>query len=443
MPAITLPFAEWMPDQFRLGSPGAAVITNVVPLTPTSYGPIALAAIYTSTGLTDRVLGTYTLRDAAGNVKVFAGDATKLYVLQAGSTAWTDVSRFGGPPYAGSPWPDTLWSFTSFGQRIIACNYSDDTQTYLNGTDLFFSQLDSLAPRAKYCEAVGDFVMLANTFDGTDGTQPQRVWWCSIGDPTSWPTPGGTTAIQTQSDFQDLQQTDLGEITGLVAGPLPTASATIFCRNGVYAALYVGSPAIFSFKVIDGVPGCLSPRSIVKRRITAGGVTSGVIYYRGDDRCFYAFNGTSALPIGANRVDRFVQNEIDPSLESTVLGTIDPVKKLIYWAYSTVGSTVYNRMVAFNWDVNRWSYIDLTNNTIEWITQSASIGYTLDGLDATGYNMDTLPYSLDSEVWAGGAPVIAVFNSAHRLEHGGHGRDGRGGVGAWIPGEDHECPPTG
>ena len=482
MPAVTLQFAEWMPDQFRLGSPGAAVITNVVPLTPTSYGPFPTASTYTTNGLTGRCIGSYTTRDTAKNVFVFAGDAAKLYLLRAGSADWTDISRAGSPAYTGAVWPDTQWSFTSFGLRVIACNYTDESQTYLVGTDTIFSNLGNVSttgdthtnttldnlgtttgvragmtatggsipagttvisvdsstavtlsqaaagtatgvsitftasvPKAKYCEAIGDHLMLANTFDSVDGVQPQRVWFSAIGDPTNWPTPGTTAAIQVQSDFQDLQQTDLGAITGLVPGPLPTASATIFCEHGVWTALYVGSPAIYSFKVADGAPGCLSPRSIVRRRITAGGNATAVIYYLGEDG-FYAFNGTSAVPIGANRVDRTVLAEIDPLQRSVVLGAYDPVRKLVYWAYSTAGATAaYNRMVVFNWDINRWSYIDLTNNTIEWITHTASIGYTLDGLDATGYNMDTLPFSLDSEAWVGGMPAMAVFNSAHRL----------------------------
>jgi hypothetical protein len=54
---------------------------------------------------------------------------------------------------------------------------------------------------------------------------------------------------------------------------------------------------------------------------------------------------------------------------------------------------------------------------IEWLTHSASIGYTLDGLDALGYTLDTLPYSLDSRAWVGGTPLFAVFNSSHQLAY--------------------------
>lgn len=411
MPVITLPLAEWMPDQFPLGSPGATTITNVVPRTATSYSPMPTAVAY-STALTGRCIGSYTMSDKAKNVMVFAGDRTTLYTMVAAGGAFFKVE---GTGFTGAAWPDTQWAFCSFGTRVIACNYTNPAQTDLIEASAGFSNLSATAPRARYCEAVGDFVMFGNTYDSVDGVQPQRVWWPAIGDPTNWPTPGSTTAIQLQSDFQDLQQTDLGQVTGLAAGPLPTASVSIFCERGIWVGLYVGSPLIFSFRVADGAPGCISPRSIVKGHINAGGNISPVIYYLGEDG-FYAFNGTSSIPIGTNKVDKFVLAELDPLLRSTVLGTLDPLNKLVFWAYSTTSSTgLYDRMVVFNWDVNRWSYINLANSKIEWFSRTEVIGYNLDTLDSTGYNIDTLPYSLDSVGLQGGTPLLSVFNSSHQL----------------------------
>jgi len=411
MPIVPLPIAEWAPDLFPIGSPGAAVITNVVPKTPTTYGPMPTAVAY-SDALSARIIGSYTMRDTAKNVYVFAGDAANLYLLTAGSTAFTDVS---GTTYAGQPWPDTQWFFTSFGQRIVAVNYVDETQTFLLGTDAVFSDLSADAPRAKYCEAVGDFVMLANTFDGVSGTQPQRVWWSAIGDPTSWPTPGTVAAIQVQSDYQDLQQTDFGHISGIAAGPLPTASATIFCEHGAYVATYVGSPAIFSFRALE-VPGCEAGSSIVKGHINSGGTVIPVIFYKSANG-WYAFNGSTSIAIGSNKIDRFVAAELNTELRMTVLGEPDPVNKLIYWAYSSTASTsLYDRMVVYNWDVNRWSYIDLSSAAIGYFLQTATIGYTLEELDQFG-TLETLPYSLDSEAWVGGAPRFGVFTSANELAY--------------------------
>jgi hypothetical protein len=482
MPIVTLPIAEWAPDQFPIGSPGALTITNVVPRTATTYGSVPSASAY-SGALTARAIGAYTIKATDKNVYNFAGDRFNLYLLKAGSTSYADVSASGGGLYSGLAWPATQWDFTSYGQRVIATNYLNLIQTYLVGTDSLFSALapvvtttgdthtnttlDNIAdgttniragmvvtgtnipvgtyvdavvsasevtlsqaatgttaggdvvftsaiPHARYCEAVGDFLMVANTNDDTSGVQPQRVWWSAIGDPENWPTPGTTYAIQVQSDYQDLQQTDLGQITGLAAGPLPAASATIFCENGIHAALYGGS-AIFSFRAIDGAPGCMSPLSIVKGHLNANGAVVPVIYYLARDG-FYAFNGTSSVAIGANKIDRFVLAELDSRLTGVVLGAAAPNAKLVYWVYSSSSAAngLYDRAVVYNWDVNRWSYINLSSAKVEWLTQAATTGYTLEELDQFG-NLDTLLFSLDSEVWVGGPYRLAAFNDSHQL----------------------------
>lgn len=473
----TIPFGEWAPDQFPQGNAAAVIITNVLPRTATTYGPVPSATVY-SGALAARVIGSYSIQDTSKNTYSFAGTRTKLYLLTAGSTNYADVS---GATYTGGFWPDTQWSMTAYGLRVVACNFNDPTQTYLVPEDTTFralaptvtttgdthsnTTLDNLAttenvragmgvsggsipggtlvasvissteveltqaasataagvtvtftssvPRAKFCEVVGDFMMFANTFDGTSGAQPQRVWWSGIGDPENFPLPGSVQAIQVQSDYQDLVQTDLGQIMGLAAGPLPAASVTIFCERGVYTGLYGGS-AIFSFKAIDGAPGCIAPHSIVKGHINSGGTIVPVIYYLSADG-FCAFNGSAAIPLGANRFDRAVAGEMNRFLKQTTLGSYDAVNKMIVWAYSTSSvSTTYDRLLIYNWDVNRASLVSLTSSEVEWITRAGTIGFTLEELDEFG-NVDTLAYSLDSEVWAGSDPRFAAFDSSHRL----------------------------
>ena len=111
-----VPFGEWLPDQPDFANPGAAVIQNVVPRTKQSYGPMASPAAYSS-ALTARCQGSYSTRDAAGNVYVFAADANRLYLLKFGSTSFVDVSKTTGGPYLTPALPDGFWSATSFGLR--------------------------------------------------------------------------------------------------------------------------------------------------------------------------------------------------------------------------------------------------------------------------------------------------------------------------------------
>jgi hypothetical protein len=415
MPLV--PFGEWLPDQPDFNNPGAATITNVVPRTKGSYGPMSSPVAY-SGALTGRCQGTYSARDPAGNVYVFAGDASRLYLLQAGATSFADVSKSAGGPYAVGAPPVGFWSSTSFGARVVFTDGADPIQTFLIGTDSAFSDLAAAAPTARYCAVIRDFLMVGNTVDDTDGEQPQRLWWPAIGDPTNWPTPGTNTAIEVQSDYQDLEQTDLGAITGLVGGLLTSADGAAFCERGIYRIAYAGSPDIFDFAVAEGASGTLSPLSIVERRIqTGGGTAVAVAYYLGEDD-FYAFDGASSAPLGAQKIAKTFFQDLDPSYLGYVGGVADPINKLVFFPYMAAASAgLYNRAVVYNWDLGRWGLIDLTAIPAEWFDRSFTIGYTLDGLDDLGLSLDALPFSLDSRVWTSGNPILSVFDGTHKLNY--------------------------
>lgn len=410
-----LPFGEFMPDQPDFNNPGSANIKNVVPLTAGSYGGMPTMNIYPGGSLTARCQGSYSLQDTAGNTYVFAGDASRLYLLKPGQN-FTDVSKSAGGPYTTGAVPSGFWDATSFGLRVIFTNYSDPIQTFLVATDSAFSDLSAAAPKARYCAAIRDFLMVANTDDGTNGAQPQRCWWSAIGDPTSWPTPGTNAASEVQSDFQDLEQTDLGQISGLIGGYLSSADGAVFCERGVYRVAYAGSPAIFDFSVAEGASGTQSPLSVVTGRLASSfGVRSGA-YYLGENG-FNFFDGALVIPIGAGKVDKFFYKDADASFLAYVIGIADPINKLIFWAYCGPQSGGFlNRLLIYNWELNRWAFCDLSLTPVEWLTRSLSLGYTLDQLDALG-NLDTLPFSLDSRLYTGGKAALSAFNSQHALAY--------------------------
>ena len=90
--------------------------------------------------------------------------------------------------------------------------------------------LDAAAPKAKTMAVIKDFVMVGDTNDGTDGDQPNRVWWPAINDPTNWPTPGSSSAAQVQSDYQNLPGT--GRVQK-VAPAIGGADGAVFCERGI------------------------------------------------------------------------------------------------------------------------------------------------------------------------------------------------------------------
>ena len=116
----TLKFGEWLPDQAALSLPGVTHAQNIQPHGTgfRSWGSLATD----STALTAKARGAVAMIDGDANVRMFAGDATKLYRYEAGT--WTDKSKAGG--YSN----DTLdnWNFLKFGTQVVATNYIDNIQ---------------------------------------------------------------------------------------------------------------------------------------------------------------------------------------------------------------------------------------------------------------------------------------------------------------------------
>ena len=139
-----------------------------------------------------------------------------------------------------------------------------------------------------------------------------------------------------------------------------------------------------------------------------------VAYYLGSDG-FYAFDGVGSNPIGAQKIDRTFFADLDQTHLRDVMGTWDPQRKLILWLYhGTANSGLFNRLLIFNWELGRWSLVDLTATPVEWLesTSYSTAGYTLDQLDPFG-TVDQLKFSLDSRVWTSGNPMLGWFDGNH------------------------------
>lgn len=396
-PLPKLPFGEYAPDQ----NPDIQFVVdgkNVFPRSTGTYGPVA-SFMNAVTALTARCQGAFYANDSAGNVSVWAGDATKLYKLSSGS-AFSDVSKVGGYTIAASD----FWEFIQFGQKVIATDYADAIQVYTLGSSALFADLSATAPKARHIAPVANFVMVGNTFDGTGGAQPDRVWWSALGDSTSWPTPATSAAAAVQSGYNNISGNG-GWVQG-IAPRVGALDAIIVQERQLIRCQYVGSPDVFTFQPLEGARGSPAPQSI-----TAYG---GMMYYLGDDG-FYACDGATSRPIGAGKVDKFFYGDVLQSSIGRVCGVFDPINRLWVVAYpsnSSSGGTP-DRMMFYNTISDRWA--PPAQITTEYLTKLGSIGYTLEQLDAFG-TMETLPASLDSRLWAGsGKPVLAAFDSSHRL----------------------------
>jgi hypothetical protein len=396
---LNLKVSEYAPDLPPLG-PGSALVKNVIPRTPLSYGPMSSLAVF-SNALAARCQGAIAGVDSGGNVTAYAGDATDLYALTPDSISWSVVSSSAGA-YATPA--DGLWQFVTFQGQVIATNFINPIQMTLLGSGSNFADLSSDAPKARYVAGVKGWLFTGNTSDPTDGEQPYRVWWSGLNDATNWPTPGTAAAAEVQSDFNDFSG-DSGWLQGIV-GNLGTADCGIFFEHAVWRGVYVGPPAVFDFFPAQGVRGTPAPNSIVQ--------LGSLVYFLAEDG-FYVFDGTNSIPIGANKIDKTFYADLDQSHMDRICGTVDPINKLIFWAYPGSGSQSGNpnKLLIFNWQLNRWSFAELT---LEFLFRSLSFGYTLDQLDAFG-TLDTIVPALDSRIWTGGKVLLSAFDTDHKLNY--------------------------
>lgn len=382
-----IPLGEWLPDLSAYNNPGATVATNVVPTTR-GYRPVPGLVSYTA-GLDDDARGACVVRDENADVYHYAGDASKLYILGPSATTWTDASQVGG--YTGQT--TDYWEFVRFNGQVLATNFQDPIQTDVIGAGTF-ADLSADAPKAYHIAVVKDFVVCGNTND-VDGHLPNRVRWCGIGDETAW-----TVSSTTQADYQNLQGNG-GWIQKICGGEY----GVIIQERAVWRMTYVGSPVIFQFdETLPGV-GTPAPNSVVQY--------GNSIFMLAQDGFYAITNGLSIQPLGHDKVDKYFWENVNASYLDKVIGAVDYLNKLVYWAYpDSTSDGIPNKILVYMIPSGKWSLLDVGSN---WIYSAATPGVSLDALDAYSESLDALPYSLDSAVWKKGKQRVCLFNNSDEL----------------------------
>lgn len=380
-----IPIGEYRPDLPDFGNSGATVALNVIPAAA-SYRPLAGLDPY-SAPLAARCQGAYATRDSNGVVHNFAGDATRLYLLN--SQVWTDVSRATGGPYATPV--DGAWSFAQFGDLVIAMNGVDVPQKWQLGNSTRFEALGGAPPVARCAAIVRDFLVM-----GRVSGYANRVQWSAIDNAEDW-----TISATTQADAQDLP--DGGWVQGIVGGEY----GTILQERSIKRMTYVGAPVVFQFDEIARNRGAVADGSIATFESTT--------FFLDTDGLFALVDGRQVVPIGDQKVDKTFWRTVNQSHLHRINAAIDPINKLYVLSYPGQDSAdgTPNRLLIYNWTAARWSEAEIEAEIVYRSLSGAS--HTLDSLDSVSGSLDALGFSLDSRVWAGGMVLLSAFDRQHRL----------------------------
>ncbi len=381
------PVGPFVPDMAALNPGVAMVAKNVIPA-QASYRPFpAFAAV--SGAITGRVQGAMSARESAsGQIYNFSGDDKNIYKLDSAGITWSDVSRTVGGDYATSP--DGFWTFSQFGDYIIACNGVDDNQFYDLGTSTEFDALAGSPPGAKYSAIIRDFVVL-----GGIGTNQNRVHWSGINAPDDY-VPSATT----MSDYQDFPEG--GRVQGIAGGDV----GIVFCERAIYRMAFEGPPLIFRFDKIATSLGCRAPRSIASYE--------GLTFFLAYDGLYMIRGASELVPIGSEKVDRWFFDNVDLSKVDRITGAIDPNNKIYILGFVSPGSSVADKALIYHWPTGKFSYAEFEHEML--YSASRQEGVTIDGLDAVAATIDELPFTIDSLFYSGVGQIdLAAFNDSYRM----------------------------
>ena len=174
---MQIPFGEWLPDQPDHKQQGATVATNVYH-TANTYKRFPSLVEYSSNTTSTDSKGAGSFRDNSNTGYNFVGTRSNLYQLTSGAFTSRKASLTGDH--------DDFWTFTQFGEYIIASNGVDAVQYYLMGTSTNFAALTAIqtagtAPVFRVSGVVRDFLVTGNIVGATN-----RIQWSGINDITTW-----------------------------------------------------------------------------------------------------------------------------------------------------------------------------------------------------------------------------------------------------------------
>jgi hypothetical protein len=383
-------FGEWLPDIPPLGNPGVLEAKNVFP-SAVGYAPWPEES-YSSDAIDGDPLGGAIGKDSDGNVFVWSGDSAKLYQLADG--VFSDVSKAGAPAYALAT--EETWEFVQWEDTVIAASGVNAAATnnlqQLTIGGATFADLAGSPPQARHIAKVNDFIVVGNTWDGTDGAVPYRVRWGAKGDPTaSW-----AVSAATQADFEDSL------IGGWVQRIIGGEYGLVFMERAIYRMEYIGSPQVFRFDEVLPEQGTPMPGSVCQM--------GEHVFYISDEGFNVVANGSTVRHIGADKVDQWFYDQYDNTYFYKVSSAVDPSSHRAFWTFPGEGNLggAPNAIICYDFHNDKWSW---ASGDVRIMFSSAGQGTTMDGLDSVNTNLDLITETLDSPIWQGGAPQLGLLGT--------------------------------
>jgi len=339
----------------------------------------------TATNLKNTIDGhadfTATVSDAVVTVTRATIGNENLINVSSDTVRLTTTNFYGGKPLTGT---DTDYiTFTQFGQYVIASNGVDEPQYYLMGDSTVFKSLSTIAnngtpPTFKVSGVVRDFLVTGNIVDAKN-----RVAWSGINDIATW------EAGVSSSDTQDLPGSG-GQVVAITSGEV----GYVFREDQIIRMDFVGGNVVFRFSVISPNRGAVYGQTVCQDN-------RQVFFYASDG--FFQINGDQILPIGAEKVNRFFDSDLNKAYTDRITAAVDPFNTLAIWLYpskdnpNTTG--ICDKLLIYNYVTQKWSVAKVKASQI---FKQFVVANTVELMDIISSDLDEINISLDTRFWETG-----------------------------------------
>ena len=296
---------------------------------------------------------TYSARDTATGVITLTGTTTYAHpdnsvVYPSGSTATLDSDY-------NANTSSRRWTATNLNGLVVATNGFDAPQMWplnagIPSTATPFRELQNW-PSGNSCKSIRSFrTFLVGLNWNRNNPEPRLVKWsteAAYGEaPSTWSETDATL---------DAGEYELSDTPGDIVDGLPLGdSFLIYKEDSIYIMNYVGTPYIFSFKLLSPTVGALSKEAIKE--------FDGGHFFIGNSDC-YICNGQTVTPLLPNKVRRAMFEDLSGDNYQKCFVAADYVRNEMLACFPSSGSDVVDKALIWNWKDNTFSFRDLPDTS--------------------------------------------------------------------------------
>ena len=330
------------------------------------------------------------------------------YQINVGLDVYVESSGWGAGLWSAGTWgsvsalSDTnqlrLWSHDNFGEDLImnvrsGGVYYWDTSAKTLGTDRAVALSDisgaNLAPTKALTTLVSDIdrhviCFGADPISGsarTGSIDPMFIAWSDQENAAEWEPKSTNTA----GSFR------LSAGSSIVGAIRARQETLVWTDTSMYSMTFVGQPFTFATNLVNEGVGLIGPNAAIN-------TPKGVFWM--DKKGFYNYTGQiNAVPCS---VQNYVFSDFEEGQSYQVFGFLNKEFDEVGWFYCSLGETVIDRYVVFNYAEQVWSIGQLTRTA--WLDEgifsnpmatysSSDTGYLYNhetGNDADGSPMDNV-----------------------------------------------------